>query len=311
MYQPSAEHLAALHAAAPAAELCVARDEHTAAELIRDAEVVLGNRYFLQSLPHARCLRWMQSNSMGVDRILEAGPAVANLLLTNARGIYDDELAEHALALVLALVRGLHQARDQQHVQRWERQSLRRLKGMQALILGWGGIGQGIAARLNGLGVRVQAARRSHAGPPVLDAAGVTVWGPETWRGALATTDVLLLALPLTPETYHLVGGAELAALPSDAMVVNIGRGGTLDEMALLTSLECNHLSGAALDVVEQEPLPADHPLWREPKLLLTPHVGRSIEHPPYRWERLFVENVRRYAAGEPLLNVVDQSRGY
>ncbi len=311
MYQPSADHLAALQAAAPDAEYHVAHDEETATQLIRDAEVVLGNRYFLQSLPHARCLRWMQSNSMGVDRILEAGPAVANVLLTNARGVYDDELAEHALALVLALVRGLHHARDDQHAERWERRSLRTLNGMQALILGWGGIGQGTAWRLGALGVRVHGVRRSHAGRPTADVSGVTIRGPETWRDALAATDILLLALPLTRQTHSLVGSAELDALPADGIVVNVGRGGTLDEMALLASLRSNHLSGAALDVLGHEPLPPDHPLWHEPKVLLTPHVGRSVERPPFRWERLFVENVRRYVSGEPLLNVVDQERGY
>ena len=122
---------------------------------------------------------------------------------------------------------------------------------------------------------------------------------------------MLLLALPLTPATHHVVGAAELAALPAEALVVNVGRGGTLDERALLHALQRDQLRGAGLDVLEHEPLPADHPLWREPKVLITPHVGRSLEQPPFRWEPLFVENVRRYVGGEPLLNVVDQRRGY
>ena len=311
MYQPSASHLAALHAAAPAAEMCIARNEEHAAHLIRDVEVVLGNRYFLQSLPYAQRLRWMQSNSMGVDRILEATAALRDVVLTNARGVYDDELAEHALALTLALARQLPQARDAQQGRRWERRSLRTVGGMQALILGWGGIGQGIARRLLALGTQVHAVRRNHSGAPTTAALGVTIHGPETWHGVLGTTDILLLALPLTPETHNLVGTVELAALRQDAIVVNVGRGGTLDELALLDALRHDHLGGAALDVLAHEPLPADHPLWREPKVLITPHVGRSVERPPFRWEPLFVENVRRYVRGEPLLNVVDQRRGY
>ncbi len=311
MYQPSAEHLAALQAVAPNAELCVARDEAHAAQLIGDAEVVLGNRYFLQSLPFAQRLRWMQSNSMGVDRILSAGARLDDVVLTNARGVYDDELAEHALALILALVRQLHYARDDQQALRWQRRSLRTVSGMQAFILGWGGIGQALAQRLLALGVRVHAARQSHVGSPTTDAQGVTMHGRETWRAALPRIDILLLALPLTPATHHVVGAAELAALPADALVVNVGRGGTLDERALLHALQRDQLRGAGLDVLEHEPLPADHPLWREPKVLITPHVGRSLEQPPFRWEPLFVENVRRYVRGEPLLNVVDQRRGY
>ncbi|PLS83608.1 MAG: D-2-hydroxyacid dehydrogenase [Chloroflexi bacterium] len=311
MYPPSADHLAALQAVAPGAELCVAQDEAHAARLIGDAEVVLGNRYFLQSLPYAQRLRWMQSNSMGVDRILTAGVGLDNIVLTNARGVYDDELAEHTLALIFALVRQLHYARDDQQAQRWQRRSLRTIGGMQALILGWGGIGQALAQRLLALGVRVHAARQRHLGPPATDAQDVTMHGPHTWRAALPTTDILLLALPLTPATHHVVGAAELAALPPDALVVNVGRGGTLDEQTLLNALQRDRLSGAGLDVLEHEPLPPDHPLWREPKVLITPHVGRSIERPPFRWEPLFVENVRRYVRGEPLLNVVDQRRGY
>ncbi len=140
---------------------------------------------------------------------------------------------------------------------------------------------------------------------------GAILWGPDTWRTALTTTDVLVLALPLTAETHYLVGADELAALPMGSFVVNIGRGGTLDEQALLAVLRAGQLGGAALDVLEQEPPPPDHPLWHESRVLLTPHVGRSVERPPFRWEPLFIENVRRFAAGEPLLNVVDRERGY
>jgi phosphoglycerate dehydrogenase-like enzyme len=310
MYAPSRAHAEALRAAAPGADFETATDERSAVELIRDADVVLGNRYFLQSLPHARNLRWMQSNSTGVDLILSAGAGLDGITLTCARGVYDDEVADHAVALVLALARGVHLARDAQQSRRWERQSLAMLKGRRALILGWGGIGQGIARRLSACGMQVEGVRRRLAATEV-DPEGFVVHPPDSWNKLLPTTHVLVLALPLTHQTHGLVGSDVLASLPHDALVVNVGRAQTLDEHALLHALAEERLGGAALDVLEEEPPGPDHPAWSEPRLLLTPHVARSPERPPFRWEPLFVENLRRFATDAPLLNVVDVRAGY
>jgi phosphoglycerate dehydrogenase-like enzyme len=185
------------------------------------------------------------------------------------------------------------------------------LTGTRALVVGWGGIGRGIARRLSAFGVQVEGVRRLSRGEPSADETGLIVRGPTTWRHALPMTDFLILVLPLTRETYHFVGEDELTALPSHAFVVNVGRGGTLDDEALLEALRAGQLSGAGLDVLEIEPPPADHRAWPEPRLLMTPHVARSLESPPFRWEPLFVENLRRFGAGEPLLNVVDREAGY
>jgi len=301
-----------LRAAAPNATFVVARSEQMAARLVADAEVFLGNRYFLQSLPFAQRLRWMQSNSVGVDLILAgAGERLQGVILTCARGVYDDEMAEHALALLLGLTRGLHLARDAQRERRWDRWSLLRLTGRSALILGWGGVGQGIAQRLGAFGVQVRGVRRTHIGPPARDATGHLIHGPHTWRDALSQTDILIVAPPLTPMTRNMVSSAELAALPPEAILVNVGRGGTVDEAALFAALRSGWLYGAGLDVVVREPMADDHPGWDEPRLLLTPHVARSLEEPPFRWEPLFVENLRRYVYNLSLLNVVDQEVGY
>ena len=309
MYSPGPEHEVALREAAPAARFVVAADERSAADLIRDADVVLGNRFFLQSLPYAERLRWMQSNSAGVDLILSAGRALDGIVLTNARGVYDDEVSDHAVAMVLALARGLHHARDAQRERRWERMRLGTLRGRRALVLGWGGIGRGIARRLRAFGVDVEGTRRSARTDG--DSDGFRVHPAETWRARLPDTDILALALPLTPETRDMVGAAELAALPSRALVVNVGRAQTLDEDALFAALRDGRLAGAGLDVLRDEPVPPNHPAWTAANLLLTPHVARSREEPPFRWEPLFVENVRRYAADEPLVNVVDVHAGY
>jgi len=311
MYQPSPEHAAALQAAAPNARLLIAHDEPSAAQLIADAEVVLGNRYFLQSLPHARALRWMQSNSMGLDLVLSAGAQLHGLTITCARGVYDDIVAEHALALLLGVVRGLHTARDAQRERRWQRTPLGRLTGTHALVLGWGGVGRAIARRLLAFGMHVTAARRRPGADLAPGLENVTVCGPEAWQALLPTTDALLLALPLTPETRYLVNADVLRALPRSACVVNVGRGATVDEAALLAALDRGELAGAGLDVLEQEPPAADSPVWTCDRLLLTPHVARPVESPPFAWEPLFVENLRRYAHGEPLLHLVDNQAGY
>jgi phosphoglycerate dehydrogenase-like enzyme len=309
MYKPSTEHAQALRRAAPRAAFQWAENEQSAARLIREANAVLGNRYFLQSLPHARQLRWMQSNSAGVDLILSAGPALDDIVLTCARGVYDDEVADHAVALVLALARGLHHARDAQRERRWERQRLETLRGRRALVIGWGGIGKAIAERLRAFGVEVEGVRRRIAETQTVD--GFLVHSPAGWRARLPRADILVAALPLTHETRGLVGAAELSALRPGALAVNVGRAQTVEEGAVLAALRDGRLGGAALDVLDDEPPSPAHEAWIEKNLLLTPHVARSPEHAPFRWEPLFVENLRRFAADEPLLNVVDVDAGY
>lgn len=292
MYEPGPEHLARLRDAAPGAEIVIARDEKEARALIAGAEVVLGNRWFFQSLDAAKRLRWMQSNSAGVDLILDR-VRHREFVLTCARGVYSEEMAEHAVALALALVRSLHRFRDAQTTAEWSRPKLRTLGSLDALILGMGSVGESIARLLSPFGTRVRGAHRGDAWRDMLDA------------------DLLFLALPLTRETRGLVGATELRSLRRGAFVINIGRGETLDTSALVDALDDQHLGGAALDVFEEEPLPATHPLWSRRDVIITPHVARSFEERPFRWEPLFEDNLRRYAAGQPLLHVVDMERGY
>jgi phosphoglycerate dehydrogenase-like enzyme len=311
-YEPRPEHARALAAVAVGHALEIATSETSAQSLIADADAVLGNRYFLQSLPFARRLKWMQSPSVGVDVILDqAGTLPAGLTLTCARGVYDDEMAEHALALVLGWLRGLHIARDLQRAGTWSREPTRRLAGRTALLLGWGGVARAIAARLACFGVDVLAVRRTHVGPMPSQETHARVAGPSSWRDWLPKADLVIGCLPLTQQTRNFLGAQEMAALPRGALVLNVGRGGTVDESALRDALASGHLAGAALDVFAHEPLPQEHWLWRERDVLLTPHWGRSKDGESPAWEGLFVENVRRFCAGLPLLNAVDPLAGY
>jgi phosphoglycerate dehydrogenase-like enzyme len=303
-YEPTEPHLSGLQAVAAGAEIVVAQCEADAQREIVDADAYLGNRWFLQALPAAHHLAWMQSGSSGMDLVLRGGERLREVTITSARGVYDDEVADHAVALLLMLRRRLHIARDNQTDHRWLRVPLPPLRGTQAMVLGFGGVGRSIAARLNSFGIEVQGVRRRPAGE-------LGVLGPEEWRARLGRVDHLVVALPETGLTRGIVGQAELSALPVGAVVVNVGRGSSIDTDALVSHLRTGDLAGAALDVFEREPLAAAHPLWSEERVVITPHVARSAEQAPFRWEPLFEENLRRFVAGEPLLNVVDKEAGY
>lgn len=296
MYCPSSSHLAALRQAAPQAQIKIVTDEKTAKQKIQRADAVLGNRYFIQSLPFAENLRWMQSNSAGLDLILSSPFAHKPFQLTSVRGVYDEEVAEHTLALLCALARKIPYFRDAQKKQIWNPVSLLPIGGSRCLILGCGSIGQTIGRKLRSLGAFVE---------------GVGRRSDPSWQNSLRKTDFLISALPLTPFTRQFVSRTILEKLPPHAFFINVGRGKTVDEEALLERIGLSALAGAALDVLAEEPLPESHPFWQEENILITPHVARSPEMTPYRWEALFVENLRRFSEEEPLLNLVNKEIGY
>ncbi|CAG5000257.1 Glyoxylate/hydroxypyruvate reductase A [Dyadobacter sp. CECT 9275] len=310
MYDPVPEHFDNLKSLAPDHEFMIAHTEEEAKMRIADAEIVFGNRFFLQSLPYAKRLRWMQSNSVGVDLILSQKQLLIarDILLTCSRGVYDAELAEHTLALLLALFRNLHLLRDDQHASVWRRHRLRTLHGSKCLILGWGSLAKEIARQITTLNGQVSAVRNQKDDSVE---GGITIYGKYNWHEQLAETDALIICLPKTPETYHFVNQDILEKLPADAFVVNIGRGGTLDDHVLLEMVASGRLAGAALDVFEQEPLLPSNPIWKEPRILVSPHVGRSLEGPVYKWQALFEDNLSRYMSGKPLYNVVNYQKGY
>ncbi|MGG7663244.1 D-2-hydroxyacid dehydrogenase [Dyadobacter sp. BHUBP1] len=310
MYDPVQAHLQRLQQAAPDQEVAIAHSLEEAQQLIENAEIVLGNRYFIQSLPFAKKLRWMQSNSVGVDIILTQKQLLLDkgITLTCARGVYDAELAEHTVTLLLALFRNIHLLRDEQHAHSWQRHRLRTLHNSRCLILGWGSLAQEIARMITAMGGRVSAVRNQTGDS---EEQGISIFGQQSWQAQLADTNALIICLPKTPGTHHFVNGAILDQLPQRAFVVNIGRGGTLDDQALLERVQTGQLAGAALDVFEEEPLSAAHPIWAEPRILITPHVGRSLEGPEFKWQPLFEENLARYVRGEALLNIVNYEKGY
>ncbi|SOD97681.1 NAD(P)-dependent oxidoreductase [Blastococcus haudaquaticus] len=282
-------------------------DEHLDAEAL----VVWGNAVDDLATVSGRMpgLRWVQTLAAGPDAVLAAG-FPGSVLLTSGTGLHDRPVTEHALALVLSLVRRLPAATAAQTAHRWADElgglqplhpagAVTTLLDARVLVWGFGNIGQTLAPLLRRLGARVRGIGRS-AG----ERSGFPVVTEHDLEAELGPTDVLVMILPSTAGTRNALDAARLAALPSHALVVNVGRGSTVDEPALVAALAEGRIAGAALDVTAVEPLPADSPLWDAPNLLLTPHAAGGR---PVGADALISANLAALLAGEELRNPVER----
>ena len=275
---------------------------------VATAHVIFGN-VPAAWLSAAAGLRWVQLESAGVDAYLglNATPRAASVVLTNLAGFYDRAVAEAALAGILAFYRQLPRLLVAQPAARWIKSevepAIRALAGQRVLLLGAGGIARRLARVLAAFDAEVQFFSRTARTGALATSAELDA--------ALATTDLLINTLPHTPATIGFLDHARLARLKRDAVVVNVGRGSTLDEVALLALLDAGHLGGAVLDVTAIEPLPVGSPLWRHPRVLLTQHTGGRFPGETDRKIDVFLANVTRFERGEPLHSGVDVTRGY
>jgi phosphoglycerate dehydrogenase-like enzyme len=254
-------------------------------------------------------LRWVQSLAAGPDSVLAAG-FPEDVVISSGSGLHDRPVTEHALALTLALVRRLPAAVRAQQEHRWADElgglqplhpegAVTTLLGARVLVWGFGSIGQTVAPFLEQLGAEVRGVARS-AG----ERSGFAVVAEEELRQELERTDVLIMILPSTAATTRALDADRLAALPEHAYVVNVGRGSTVDEPALVAALSEGRIAGAALDVTSTEPLPPDSPLWDAPNLLLTPHAAGGR---PVGADELIAANLGALLAGRELRNVVER----
>ena len=263
----------------------------------------------------AGTLKWAHSGTAGVGASLPH-LASSGIVLTNSAAVHAEPIADWTIAAIAYFARGLDRMREFQAAARWARREfadlevrVRELGELRLGVLGLGGIGGAIARRGAALGMSVAGVRRRPArgGPP-----GVRwVGGLADLPRLAAESDCFVIAAPHTAETRGAVSRTVLERLPHDAIVVNVSRGTLLDETALLDALDASRVRGAALDVFAAEPLPAGHPFWRHPRVLVSPHVAAVTAR---FWERetgLIVENIRRYLAGSPLANTVDPEAGY
>jgi phosphoglycerate dehydrogenase-like enzyme len=261
----------------------------------------------LDVVPRAPRLRWIQSISAGVEDLASPVLEAHGVVLTNAAGVYDPGLAESVLGFLLAFSgRILEDARLPAGA--WPTDEIRLLRGTTALVVGAGSIGTEVGRLLAAAGAHVRGVARTARAP---DGIFEAIAGPEELLAELARADHVVNVLPITEATRGTFDAAAFAAMRREAIFVNIGRGATVDETALIAALEAGSIAGAALDVFDVEPLPADSPLWRMPNVLVSPH--RAGDHAGWAEDAvaLFVDNLRRFIAGEPLRNVVDVELGY
>jgi len=279
------------------------------ARRLEDVEVALLMGPGQPLLEHAPALRWVQLPFVGLEQLAGTPARERGILVTNARGLNARSVAEWGLTLMLALAKQLPHYLRQQASQRWEPRQAPTLSGMTVGLVGLGAIGGELARFASALGLRVIAIRRSGPQPPP---AGVSwVGGPGDLPRLLAEADWVVLAVPATAETHRLIGAEQLCRMKPTAWLVNLARGALVDEAALVTALREGWIAGAALDVFEQEPLPAASPLWQLENVIITPHVAGTSPGYFHQVVALFCENLRRYLAGEPLLNRCDLERGY
>lgn len=276
-----------------------------------------GSADLIKKAPNAA---WVHSYSAGVDSCLQL-TEIQNLLarddgliLTNSSGTSAAVIAEHAIGMMMTMTRGLHRYRDFQSETNWNRNAVREpnlmqtITGKTILVLGLGSIGQEVAKRANALGMRVTATRNSsRSGPSYVDYVGLSNETIELVKNA----DVIVNALPLTESTKGFIDNRFFAAMQPSAYYISVGRGGTTDTQALMDVLENNDIAGAALDVTDPEPLPKSHPLWQLDNVIITPHISWSGGETNDNVVKLVLENLRRYQAGEPLLNIVNTNLGY
>jgi phosphoglycerate dehydrogenase-like enzyme len=253
--------------------------------------------------PDART-RWVQIVSAGYAGML-AHALPETVVVTNQGGAVANAVAEHAMALVLAHFRGLPAAFSAQTAERWNtaaiRGALRTLEGTTAAILGLGHVGQALAARLAPFGVTVIGVNRDGAPGPGME----RTFSVAALDEALGLADIVALCLPASPGTHRLIDAGRIAAMKTGALIVNVGRGEVIDTEALALALVEGRLGGAALDVADPEPLPAGHPLWQAPNLIVTPHVAGGSPLARQRIARMVADNVARFAAGAALMNQV------
>ncbi|HET7344165.1 MAG TPA: D-2-hydroxyacid dehydrogenase [Methylomirabilota bacterium] len=304
---------ARLAAAAPGLDVVMAETEAEAARALPGADAAFGT-IPPALLKTAGRLRWLQAPQAAPPAGYYYPELVAHpVVVTNVREIYNDHIAAHIMAFVLAFARGLHLYLPRQLRREWkpeagESSGVVHLPESTALIVGVGGIGAETARLAAAFGMHVMGvdARRTDAPPGVLK-----LDGPDALDALLPLADFVILTVPHTPETEGLMHRARLQRMKRSAFFINIGRGRTTRLDDLVAALRAGELAGAALDVYEQEPLPADHPLWTLPNVLLTPHTAG---HGPYLDDRrleVLLDNARRFVAGQPLRNVVDKARWF
>jgi phosphoglycerate dehydrogenase-like enzyme len=294
------------------------RVEELPPDALAAAEVIYTGSAF-PTPEQAPALRWVQLDTSGADHVRRSRLwDRRDVTITSIAGVSPRPMAEYVMAMVLGFAHRLPTAarlrperRWPTNAERWERYGPAHVPGSRMTIVGYGRLGRGIARAAQAFGIEVTGVRRGGTREYADDVPGVRTVTTDRLREALADADWIVVCVPGTPETIGLLGADELAATKRGAHLVDVSRGGVVEQAPLLAALDAGQLAGAALDVFEQEPLPPDSPLWDHERVVLTPHVSGLASDYAERVRELFKDNLARYVAGQPLRNVVDRELGY
>ena len=295
----------------------VHRNSYEGAEKhLRDCEILFAFELHPEQFRLAQKLHWIHTPTAAVHQLLFPELVNSDVILSNAREVHGPVVAELVIALMFALAKKIPQAVRLQQEHSWGKSAIwndgprpREIAGATLGLIGVGGIGRTVARMASALGMRVIAVRER---PEKEKPQGVeAVYAPDQIDELLSQSDFVVVAAPLTEASSGLINADRLAAMRQDAYLINVGRGPHVDEAALADALRNHRIAGAALDVFDQEPLPAESQLWDLENLLITPHTGSLTEKLWQRHYQVFSENLRRYLAREPLLFVVDKRKGY
>ena len=294
-------------------ELRYAPDRATLERVVPDADILylwwVDRDDFEAVWPTAERLRWVAAANVGINRLLFPALVESDVIMTNGRGAADQPIAETVVGFIVAMAKGFRRVFDDQRAHVWGPRGIHGLAGTSLLVVGPGPIGRTIARAVrDGLGMHVEAVGRT-ARPP--DDVFERIRGADQLQEALADADYVVDAMPLTPQTQHMFDAEAFAAMKPTARFINVGRGATVDEPALVEALSAGRIAGAALDVFEEEPLPRDSPLWDMEQVIVFPHMSGDIEGWELDFANVFYDNVGRWLRGEPLRNVVDKRLGF
>lgn len=253
-------------------------------------------------------LRWIHVAGAGVDAVLFGDLVESQVTVTNSRGVFDRSIAEYVLGLMLIIAKDFRKTIDLQERRRWVHRETEMLTGKSVLVVGAGPIGRKIARLARCVGMEVDAVARTARSS---DEDFGRVYASEELSDALPGADYVVVAAPLTAQTEGMIGATQFERMKSTARLINVGRGPIVDEPALIEALRDGQISGAALDVFWEEPLPEDSPLWEMPQAVVSPHMSGDFLGWLEALGELFVENFRRWQRNEELFNVVDKEKGY
>jgi D-3-phosphoglycerate dehydrogenase len=309
-YPVEPRHVAQVQAAAPQAEICDAGQEHVAQELFA-CDVFCGHPKVpvdWDGVVRQGRLKWIQSSAAGLDHLLVPSVVASPIIITSASGVLSDQVAEHTIALVTGLLRGLPTSFRDQQTKQYIRRPTRDLHHSTVGIVGFGGVGRRVAELMAPFKTRILATDLFPVDKPPHVA---ELWPADRLDDLLAAVDVLVLCVPLTDQTRWMINARTLAKLKPSAVLANMARGKLVVENDLVAALESGHSFGAVLDVATEEPLPPTSKLWDLPNVIITPHVAGQSRFRIDNMTDFFCDNLRRYLASQPLLNLVDKRLGF